>query len=616
MNIFIDIETRSPLGLVSTYKYAKHPMTEIICMAYKIDDQPTDIVYPILGHPINIFKRGSVFIAHNAEFERAFLDDEVELDWQCTCAMACAMGLPPFLEKLCHALGVAKTKDMQGNMLMKKMCHPQKDGTYIQDAESLRRLGEYCKADVEATAACYNKMNLMSQKEKEVYELTLDINRRGMRVDIPLAKQAVKLDEESKKALLSEFQVLTGIDSPGCLDKVKAFLLTYGVNLPDLSAAVVAEALERDMHQEARRVLEIRQLWSKTSVAKFEALLERVEPDERVRGLFMYHAATTGRWSGKGLQPHNLPSRNLIKNVELAVEAVKAGMPAETLECLWGESVPKILSSIIRPTIIASPGKKLICADFASIEARVLAWLAGEEWVLEAYRKDVDLYVRAAAKIYHIHEKQVSPAQRQIGKVSILACGYQGGKNAFQKMAANYGITIPEEEAQEIVTAWREANPMIVKYWGDLQSAALTAMREGVCPPFAKMGDHLYCKLPSGRVLCYPFAYIKAKETPWGQMLPTIHFKTMTQGQWVTSDTYGGKLCENITQGVARDLLAEAMLRTPKKYEIILHVHDEILAECEHPDLEEFESVMRVVPEWATGLPLGASGWIGERYRK
>ncbi len=200
--------------------------------------------------------------------------------------------------------------------------------------------------------------------------------------------------------------------------------------------------------------------------------------------------------------------------------------------------------------------------------------------------------------------------------MSVLACGYQGGKNAFQKMAAGYGITIPEEEAQEIVNAWRIANSKIVQFWDDLQLSALKALREGVCPPFAKLGEHLYCKLPSGRNLCYPFARVKAKESPWGQSFPVIHFKTMHQGQWITSDTYGGKLAENITQAVARDLLAEAMLRIPKKYEIVLHVHDEILAECAEPDLNEFLNVMRVVPDWAKGLPIEASGWIGERYKK
>ncbi len=366
MKIFIDIETRSPIGLVSTYKYANHPLTEIICMAYKIENQPTQIYYPILNQAPPVFPVNAVFIAHNAEFERAFLDGLAGRDWMCTCAMACAMGLPPSLEKLCHALGVLKTKDMTGNMLMKKMCHPQKDGTYIHDPASLKRLGEYCIADVEAMAACFEKLNQLSQKEKDIYECTLDINRRGMRVDVALAERAVVLDSESKKDMLSEFWVLTGLDSPGCLIKVKEYLARYGVNLSDLSAPAVAELLaSRNIPPEVRRILEIRQMWSKTSIAKFEALLERVEPDDRVRGLFMYHAATTGRWSGKGFQPHNLPSRNTVKNPTLLVEAIKTGASAESLECIWGEKIPKLLSSVVRSAIITSPGKKLICADFA-----------------------------------------------------------------------------------------------------------------------------------------------------------------------------------------------------------------------------------------------------------
>jgi DNA polymerase bacteriophage-type len=297
------------------------------------------------------------------------------------------------------------------------------------------------------------------------------------------------------------------------------------------------------------------------------------------------------------------------------------------IDMLYGPPLG-VVSSCLRGMITAAPGQELMAADFSAIEARVIAWLAGEEKVLKIFRGDGKIYEHAAAGIYGVPVDEVTKDQRFIGKISVLALGYQGGVKAFQSMARNYGVDIPEDKAEEIKNAWRKDNPNIVRFWRTLENSALEAIRKpGLMVPtgkhiiFRRAGSFLWCRLPSGRALCYPYPKIINKEVPWGGTKPAISFKGVDSitKKWGEQNTYSGKIAENITQAVARDLLTEAMLRVEKAgYPINSHIHDEIV--CEIPentgDLHRFEQLMAETPSWADGLPVQAEGWIGKRYRK
>lgn len=663
-----DFETRSLVDLkrFGLDIYARHPSTEALCFAWCIGQGQ-----------INIWKRGDEFpeelrshlasggkfAGHNVLFEWYIWNFVMKprYGWptlklsqlDCTMARGYAMSFPASLDRLSKALGIEQRKDTQGASVMKKMCKPRRieeDGTVVwwETEHMLETLYQYCIQDVATERACDDVLLPLSDTEWAVWQLDLRINTRGVAIDRDAAQATMKLIERARIKLDREMMLATGgqITKVNQAKRLLEWCKVSGVEVNSLKKSDMKALLEDpDLPYEVREVLEIRSNSAKISITKLETMLDMSLFDGRVRGMFQYHGASTGRWAGRGVQLHNLPRPEpqwsdpqfqawFIDNI------AKGTVDEEFIE-MWSGPIMRVVSSCIRGYLSAEPNKKLIGADLANIEGRMLAWLAGEEWKLEAFRAydaktGHDLYKLAAARIYKVRPEDVTSEQRQIGKVSELSMGYQGGVGAFQQMAVNYLVTVPDEQADEIKVAWREANPAIKQYWYDVEKAAISAVRNAgakyyagakgrqVC--FLVADDVLLCRLPSGRCLSYPYPRLEKVPTAWGEDKLSVTFMTIdsrlkskTKGKWTRLSTYGGKLVENITQAASRDVLAEGMLRIEEHdYPIVLHVHDEIVSQVDvgFGSVTEYEELMSVVPTWATGLPVAAEGFEGQRYRK
>ena len=543
--------------------------------------------------------------------------------------------------------------------------------TWWDRPDQLERLYSYCIQDVRVERAARERLLPLSPYEKRVYALDQRINDRGVTVDVKAVTKAVALVEGEKARLNAEMRAVTGNRVAACsaVQQIKDFLEPYGVFGDGLDKAAVKGHLATDLDPVARKVLELRAEAGKAATSKLEAMVNRAGSDNRVRGSFQYSGANTRRWAGRGLQLQNM-KRAAIKftTIEAIINDIAAGASAAEIDMCYGPPMG-LLGDCTRSFLTAAPGHELLVADFSAIEARVLAWLAGQENVLETFRTGEDIYKVAAASIFGVAVREVSDSQRQVGKVAILALGYGGGVGAFQTMAKAYGVAmapafhslwrradpeqrmraeatynsalekarksgeeleIPREEflASDITKIfWREANPQIVNYWAELEMAAINATTHpgqvfgNGNVRFKKAGSFLWCQLPGGGVICYPYPEVKEVKTPWGT--PKQGFTYMaedgTSRKWMRFTTYGGSLAENITQAVSRDLLADAMLRLDKAgFNIVLHVHDE--ACCEMPigvaSLQDMIAIMTENPPWAQSLPLKAAGFVSRRYRK
>ena len=645
----LDFETRSTVDLKKTgvYPYAVHPDTDVWCAAYAVDDGPVKVWVrddPVPDEVAMAVMLGWTIVAHNAQFERVLWAGvmtprygwpEPDLrQWECTMAMAYAMALPGSLGNAAAAVGLTQNKDEAGHRLMMQMCKPrsEKGGQIIwwDDAAKLERLIAYCVQDVAVERALHKRLQRLRPQEQDLWWIDQEINERGVCLDMVTVRAAQAVVDHMMSGLDAEMNTVTDGDVAACTNvaQITAWLRSKGLDVTTLSKSALPEYLEDEtLLPEVRRVIELRQDAAKASTAKLRAMEAVLGLDGRARGLFQYHGASTGRWSGRLIQTQNMPRGDLKpKDVENAIRLMVKG-EIKLIDVLYGHPMA-VISSCLRGLLQAAPGHDLMTLDFTSIEARVLAWLAGDEKVLNVFRGDGLVYELAASGIYNVPMAEVTKQQRLIGKISTLALGYGGGKVAFKNMAKNYGVSIAESKAEEIKVAWRKDNPKTVQYWTDLETAAIDAVQK---PGrkfsvgkviFMKAGSFLWCRLPSGRSLCYPYPVIKDKETPWGEMRPALHFKgvdSMSGYKWTELDTYGGKLAENITQAVARDILAEAVVRVHKtEMPIVMHVHDEIVVEVPEGtgDLKMFEMIMTESPNWAYGLPIAGEGWIGKRYRK
>ena len=684
-SLHCDFETRSAVDLKKTgvHVYAADASTDIWCLRYAFGDEGVELWVPGQRPPLRVIEHieaGGLLIAHNAAFERAiwhyilaprygFPEPAVE-QWRCTMSFGYAMALPGSLEHMVPALGIDTIKDMTGHRLMMSMARPRKpkkgepDGLYWRDSEeNKQRLYAYCASDVEAERAADRRLVRLRPSEQALWHLDQRINDRGVPVDVELCRRALAIVEAHMKTLDGEMAHLTDWEVTACsnVNQIKTFVKSRGIVLGEklnkktmqyvdtLDKEFVNELLARsDVDPLARRVLELRQEAGKASVSKIDALLNGMSADGRARGLTQFHAANTGRWGGRRFQPQNIIRPDEEFDVDSAIDVVMnlpTGCALQKLDTLYGPPLTCI-SYMLRGMVAPPAGRKIVAADFSNIEGRVLAWLAGERRKLDAFSAfdagtGPDLYLVAAAGIYGVPLASLSKKspERQIGKVAELACGYQGGVGAFQTMAHTYGVKVPDDQADEIKTAWRESNPNIVRFWWDLEEAALNAIanpgKVAQCGPiaFRVVGSFLWCRLPSGRALCYPYPAIRSVMTPWGEPKDAVTFKTVPNvsnvrkivedptntSRWARISTYGGGLAENVTQAVARDVLAEAMVRLEAHgYPIILHVHDEAVAEVDEGfgSKAEFEQIMAEPAPWMKGLPIAASGFEARRYQK
>lgn len=654
--LHLDWETRSTVKLPDTgpYVYAMDPTTDIWLGAYAFNDEDPQLWHP--GEPvpqrvIDHIRSGGEIRAHNAAFERLMMKyvatprygwPEPALEqYVCSAAEAAAMSLPRGLGELCRVTGVQVQKDDEGYQLMMRMCRPRKildDGTLVwwDVPDRVARLGAYCIQDVRAEQSVEKALRRLTPREREIYLHTERKNDRGIYLDRELVLASKDIAEEGIRRANAEIARITGGAVAGVTKtgQMREWLGGQGVANESVSKAAVRELLAGDLSPEARRVLELRADAGRSSVAKLDTMLDCVCPDGFIRGLTMYHGASTGRESGKLVQPQNFP-RGDVNEAERFIPDILS-RSYDSIDLI--ENPVAVVSSLLRGCLSAKPGHELLAADFSAIEARVLVVLAGQEDVVQNWRafdagdKSRDQYIRNAMVLYGIPFEDVKKMpHRQTGKFQELGCGYgMGHKKAVSAAKDVYGLELDEERAKTIVGVYRETHPAVVNFWHQANDAAI----EAVATPgsvvtfgalrnlkFTARGAYLYLILPSKRPLVYASPKIVDRKTPWGEMRPAVEFSSVDPitKKWGRSSLYGGLIVENIVQAVSRDLLKEADLRVEQHgYEVCLDVHDEVVAQVPvgFGSVEEFERLLAETPEWATGWPIKAEGWRGPRYRK
>ena len=639
----IDIETYSEVDLpkCGVYAYAEHPSFEILLFAYAFDDEETQVVDLKGGERLPprvldaLTDPAITKTAFNAAFERTCIGRCLgkRLDaaqWQCTAVQSAMLALPLSLEGVGEVLGIERKKLKEGGDLVRYFslpCKPTKaNGQRTRNLpehapEKWQRFKEYCVRDVEAEREIRAKVQgyPIPAKEQELYRLDQEINDRGIMVDPVLVTRAIECDEQYREKTTKRAYELTGLANPNSPAQLKEWLEGQGTQVDTLDKKAV-RALLPNAEGDVLEVLKLRLLMAKTSVKKYEAIRRSVCADGRVHGLLQFYGANrTGRWAGRLVQIQNLP-QNHIPDLALARDLVKAGRYAD-IEALY-ESTPNVLSELIRTAFVPRPGCRFIVADFSAIEARVIAWLAGEQWRLEVFRQGGDIYCASASKMFHVPvEKHGQNSHlRQKGKIAELALGYGGAVGALTAMGA-LDMGLAEEELPPLVRQWREANPHIIRLWAQVEDAAMTAVREKARVRLGRLTFHcrsgmLFITLPSGRKLCYVKPRIQTNRFGGDGLT----YEGVGEGKkWTRIETFGGKLTENIVQATARDLLAEAMLRLRDAgLEIVMHVHDEAVLEVPigHSGVDEVCALMAEAPAWADGLPLRADGYECRFYQK
>ncbi len=662
-HLSIDIETKSSvdIGKAGLYRYAQSPDFEILLFAYQVDNLPVEIVDLTAGEriPLNIQNAlrdpGVVKHAYNAAFEwyclnRAGYANPLS-QWRCTMMHGLYCGYTAGLDATGKAIGLPQDKQKltTGKALIRYFCVPckptKRNGGRTWNLpkhapEKWELFKEYCKQDVVTEHEILKRLNLfpVPEEEERLWQMDIKMNAFGVKVDTDLIKGALTIDSISTEKLTEEAVQITGLNNPNSPAQLLPWINSYMKDdredpdaISDIRKETVEEMLQRrdELPAKVERVLEIRQQLGKTSVKKYVAMDTAKGNDGRVRGLTQFYGANrTGRWAGRLVQLQNLP-RNYLKTLDYARSLVKQNN-YEGIKMLYG-NVPDTLSQLIRTAFIPSDGNKFVVADFSAIEARVIAWLAGEQWIMEVFATHGKIYEATASQMFHVPIERIAKGNpeyslRQKGKVATLALGYQGGTAALIAMGAlNMGLT--EEELPDIVQRWRQANPRIRDLWYAVEQAALTAMQTAQPQAiygliFALEGDIVYgqsfltVRLPSGRKLFYPKPFLK--ENQFGKM--AIHYYTVGQQtrKWEVTSTYGGKMTENIVQAIARDCLAETLRRIDAKgLQVVFHVHDEVIIDAPmETTVDEICEIMAEPIPWAPGLILKGAGFENNYYMK
>lgn len=693
----IDFETRSTCDLRKSgvYRYAEHDSTEIICMAWRIgDEDPINSWQPDDEDPTALLahvESGGRVIAHNAGFERALWNAKCPTHWprlrveqqDCTMARGLALGLPASLDTLGVALKTRMQKDKDGHRLMLQMCKPRRfdvDGTPVwwDDAERLERLQEYCNQDVATETDIDRAIPDLSDEERKVWLLDQTINDRGVMIDKPAVESALAVVAEALKRADDRMWYLTDGEVKKCSEAAKIVKWLNARGIPCASVAkgevgeiVLASTIMGDA--EAEEVIRLRRSAAKTSTAKFKAMLNSVCADGRVRGTLAYHGAATGRWAGRIIQPQNflrfdaeeLP--DVLRILELFGTSKDHVQTVDKIEMLVGPALESV-AKCMRAMLVAMPGRKFVSGDFSNIEGRGAAWIAGEQWKLDAFRDydagtGPDLYKLSYARSFGVDVADVTKSLRQVGKTQELALGYQGSVGAYITMATGMGIrpgqvaevakaATPAEKwarvadgysiefsrgldqevwtgVKIVVDAWRAAHPNIVQAWWDLQDAAI----EAVAHPSLKVpvlggrvvylvaNGFLYCRLPSGRVICYAKPRIVQTESATGRVRRQVEYEavdSMTK-RWGAQRLYGGLQFNNVVQGLARDKLVSSMFRLEQAgYPLVLTVHDETVSEVDEAfgSAKEYSRIMSQPDDWCIDMPVAVSTWEDKRYVK
>ena len=664
-DLHIDIETYSPEPIADTglYKYAAHPDFEILLVAYAIDDNPTQCIDLASGEDLPAWFTDALRnpavrkCAHNAAFERVCFSNHLRrkgiiakdawLDarqWHCTMVQCSRCGLPLSLAQAGAALGLAEQKMTEGKALIKLFCTPNatrvKTGLFGTDDGRTRpedfpdkweTFKAYCVRDVDVerqidkATAWYP----VSDFEQRLYAIDQAINDRGVLLDMELVRNAVRADAIQTARLNEEAMKLTGLDNPNSVTQLKRWISEMtGIQLDTLSKKDLPDIKAATDDPRVLRVLQIRAEMGKTSNKKYEAMVAAAGSDDRARGLMQFYGSRTGRWAGRLIQVQNLP-QNHITDIDFARTCLKEN-DIEMIEIGYG-NVSDTISQLIRTAFVAPEGKTLTVCDFSAIEARVLAWIAGEDWVVEAFRQGKDIYCETASMMFHVPVQKHGPNAelRQKGKIAVLALGYGGGVQALDAMGGKrQGMT--EQEEADTVRKWRDANPKIVRFWSQVENAAtecvVTKAATHVGPiEFRMHGKTMTIQLPSGRLISYPD--IEPCTNRFGSASLRYHGLNQQTNKWCWIETYGGKLTENIIQATARDCLATVMARIEERnhttyppIDPVFHVHDEVVCEtiAEHAEvaLSDLREIFAEPIDWAPGLPLSGAGYTTPYYLK
>lgn len=643
----IDIETYSSEDIANgVYRYADAEDFTILLFAYSVNDGPVLITDIAQGEEIPpriveaLTDPHVIKTAFNAAFERTCLNKFFGLNmdaeqWECTMVRSAMLGLPLSLDAVGRVLKLEQQKMQEGKSLIRYFscpCKPTKvNGGRTRNLpqhapDKWATFKRYCIRDVEVEQAIRRITSAyrIPESEHRLYVADQRINDRGVLVDMDLVTQAIRMDAAYKGRLNAEAMEISGLDNPNSVAQLKAWLeKETDTTVDKLSKKDLPALLASADNDKVERMLRIRQEMAKTSTKKYEAMRKTACSDGRVRGLLQFYGANrTGRWAGRLVQVQNLP-QNHLEDLDYARSLVKSG-DLSAVELLFG-NVPDTLSQLIRTAFIAKDGCTFLVCDFSAIEARVIAWLAGEQWRLEVFRTHGKIYEASASMMFHVPVDEITKTdpRRQKGKIAELALGYQGGVGAMKTMGGeSMGLT--EEEMSEIVDNWRNANPAIVRLWKDVEAAARMVIRYG--EPVSVKGLKFFMslgammiQLPSGRCLSYPRPSVGVNR--FGSESICYEGVSQTTKQWCQQETYGGKLVENIVQGIARDCLAITILRLEEKgYPIVFHVHDEVIIEAPENDgvhtLQGVEEIFRMPITWAPGLPLKGAGYTTKYYLK
>lgn len=666
----IDFETRSKVDIRKSgaWRYAEDPSTSVLCLAYALGDGLVGLWTPEAAgvckdsnpdhHYLSIPKTvigaiitGKLIEAHNSFFERAIWrnimvkrygwPDIPDKQWRCSAARASAHCLPRSLDGVSEALDLPIKKNLDGKRIMLKLARPRKPSKnnpkeWFDDPKDFEKLYDYCKNDV-ATERCVSEtLRPLSSSELAIWQLDQKINERGIRVDVPASRGAIHISEQHKNKLDEQITDLTSgqVTATSQVGKIKQWITSnYHIEVGSLDKNNIVELIRKfGPNSKGREVLSLRMEAAKTSTAKYQAIINSVCADGRLRDLFMYHGASTGRWSGKLVQPQNFPRNDFKGDLEKLFAVLRTGS-YELFEMCY-DDVMGTLSKCSRGVFIPSEGMDFYGGDYSGVELRMAFWLAGDEDALKAVREGRDPYVEFARGLFNT--KLVSEQQRHLGKTCMLAGIYGIGKEHLRNRLAQGGVDISENDSHEMIHYFREKYYLVTKFWYEQNQVALEAVRTGQAirtkmTTWAMHRGFLYCKLPSGRNLAYyrpqinevipPWEAVKVAEDP--KYIPaTVPALTYLSVNSITrkferTHTYGGKITENIDSGSCRDILAPALLRCEEVgYRVVMHTHDEILTEKEVGSVDEIQSLMTVQPQWCRDLPLDASCWTGKRYLK